>query len=126
VLLSLLSLSVAAMVAADFTEEEVFTEEVEVFTEEAGSEAEDFTEGADFAAEVFTAEVDSVAEVGFEAELFVEPALFEVEPGFVGEPSAADSGEVFAAMGSASGAVSVSADAVGVGEAGVGEAGVGA
>jgi hypothetical protein len=104
-------LSVVAMVAADFTEAEVFTAVVEVFTEEAVSGLEDFIAGAGFAGEGFT------VEVGSEAEPFMA-ARFGEEPAFAEEPSAADSGEAFVAM--ASGVVSVSADAALDGEAGAG------
>jgi hypothetical protein len=105
-------LSVVAMVAADFTEAEVFTAVVEVFTEEAVSGLEDFIAGAGFAGEGFT------VEVGSEAEPFMAAARFGEEPAFAEEPSAADSGEAFVAM--ASGVVSVSADAALDGEAGAG------
>ena len=113
-------LSAVAMVAADFTEEEVFTGVEEVFTEEAGSEVEDFMVGAGFAAEGFTVAVDSTVEVGSEAEVSVEAARFEAGLGFAGEPSAADSGEVFAVMASASGVVSEDAALDGEAGAGVG------
>jgi|SRR5690349_20252012 len=119
------------MVAEDFTEEEVFTVVVEVFTEEAGSEAEGSTE-----AEGFTGEVGSTGEADFAEEVFEAAAGFEEDPAFAEERSAAvfveasvaaDLGEAFAVI--TSGEVSVFADAVGVGvdgEIGMIGAGVGA
>jgi hypothetical protein len=109
------------MVAADFTEEEGASTVVVDFME-AGSGAEGFM-AADSAAAGseavgFTAEVDSVAEAGSEAELSVEAARFEVEPGFAEELPAAVFVEAFVAM--AFGAVSVSADEALDGEAGAG------
>lgn len=99
------------MGAADFTEEEVFTEE-------AGSGAEDFMAGAGCAEEGFVVEVDSTGEVGSEAEVFVVAARFAAGPDFEEEPFKVDSAEVFVAM--ASGAVSGSADEALDGEAGAG------
>jgi len=106
--LSLRSLSAAGTVAVDFTEEEVSTEVVEVFTEEAGSGAEDFTAGVVAEAEGFMVEVDSAADP------FVAAARFGAESVFVGAPSM----EVF--MARAFTVAGVGADEAGVGEAGAG------
>ena len=132
--LSLLLLSVAAMVAADFTEAEAPMAQ-EVFTEEAGSGEEDFMVGeCSTVAAAFMGAEDSMEEVGFEAAGFTVEVVseagvgsaeelsaaagFEAEPVFVAEPSAAVSAEAFVAM--ALGAVSAFADEALDGEAGAG------
>ena len=104
------------MVAADFTEEEVFTEVVEDFTE-AGSGAEDFTAGAGFAA-VGSEAVGFAVEVVSAAEVSGAAARFAGDSALAEELSEAASVEAVAAI--ASGAVSVSVDEALDGEAGVG------